>query len=196
MSKGSETRQRIIAKAAPLFNRKGYDGCSMQDIVEAVGLEKGSLYGHFANKEELALAAFDYAWSQTSTARIAGLDTVSDPVEKLRMHVRNVTETPSFAGGCPLINATVDNDDGNSALKKRAKAALKGWQDFLQAIIIEGQEKNDIRPEINPETTASVMITLLEGAMALDRLDKKSTMLAKVGEHLLEYLDTSVRQPA
>jgi TetR/AcrR family transcriptional repressor of nem operon len=59
MSKGTETRNRMITKAAPLFNRKGFEGCSMQDIVEAVGLEKGSLYGHFPTKEALASASFE-----------------------------------------------------------------------------------------------------------------------------------------
>lgn len=51
MSKGTETRNRIIAKAAPLFNLKGFEGCSIQDIVEAVGLEKGSFYGHFPTRK-------------------------------------------------------------------------------------------------------------------------------------------------
>ena len=53
MSKGEETRQRIIAQAAPLFNQLGYEGCSLQDIMDATGLEKGGIYRHFGSKEEL-----------------------------------------------------------------------------------------------------------------------------------------------
>jgi AcrR family transcriptional regulator len=44
MTKEEITRRTIIAKAAPLFNRLGYAGCSMQDIMAATGLEKGGLY--------------------------------------------------------------------------------------------------------------------------------------------------------
>ncbi len=65
MRKGEQTRRKIIERAAPLFNKRGFNGCSMQDISAATGLEKGSLYTHFNNKEELALEAFDAAWAET-----------------------------------------------------------------------------------------------------------------------------------
>jgi TetR/AcrR family transcriptional repressor of nem operon len=196
MSKGTETRNRIIARAAPLFNRKGYEGCSMQDIVEAVGLEKGSLYGHFPTKEALAVAAFEYAWRETSDARLAKMDTVTNAVEKLKIHVKNVVSLPSFPGGCPLTNAIVDNDDGNPALKKLARDALKGWRLYLESIVKEGQERKEIQPEIEPEEVAGLLISLLEGAMALDRLDRKSGFLEKAGRHIMSYLDAVAYQPA
>ena len=46
-SKGQETRQRILAEAAAIFNQRGYEGCSIQAIMEATGLEKGGIYRHF-----------------------------------------------------------------------------------------------------------------------------------------------------
>jgi TetR/AcrR family transcriptional repressor of nem operon len=196
MSKGSETRQRIIANAAPLFNRKGFEGCSMQDIVKAVGLEKGSLYGHFATKEELAIAAFEYAWRETSSARLAKMDSVENAIAKLRMHVNHVVSLPSFPGGCPLINIVVDSDDGNTTLKKMAREALKGWRMYLQSVVEEGQGRNEIRAEVDPGEVATLMISLLEGAMALDRVDKKSGFLANAGKHLNSYLDTLASKKA
>ena len=63
MNKGEMTRQRIIEEAAPIFNQRGYAGCSMQDVMEATGLEKGGIYRHFESKEELAAEAFKYAIS-------------------------------------------------------------------------------------------------------------------------------------
>src|ERR1700733_7017871 len=60
MSKAAQTRQFIIEKAAPVFNKKGYAGTSLSDMTEATGLTKGSIYGNFADKDEVALACFDY----------------------------------------------------------------------------------------------------------------------------------------
>jgi len=60
VTKAEKTRQFIIEKTAPIFNTKGYAGTSLSDITEATGLTKGSIYGNFANKDEVALAAFDY----------------------------------------------------------------------------------------------------------------------------------------
>lgn len=164
----------------------------MQDIVEAVGLEKGSLYGHFPTKEALAIAAFEHAWSETSGARLASMDTVTNAIAKLKIHVKNIVSLPSFPGGCPLLNTITDNDDGNPALKKVARDALKEWRLYLQSIVKEGQDRKEIRPDIESEDLAALMISLLEGAMALDRLDRKSGFLEKAGRHILDYLDSIV----
>ncbi|MCP2807331.1 TetR family transcriptional regulator, partial [Salmonella enterica subsp. enterica serovar Typhimurium] len=59
-SKAERTRQYIIDKAAPIFNKKGYAGTSLNDLIEATGLTKGAIYGNFENKDEIALEAFDY----------------------------------------------------------------------------------------------------------------------------------------
>jgi TetR/AcrR family transcriptional regulator, transcriptional repressor for nem operon len=189
MTKGSETRQRIITKSAPLFNRKGFEGCSMQDIVKAVGLEKGSLYGHFETKEDLAIAAFEYAWKETSNARLSKMDTVENSIGKLKIHINHVVSLPSFPGGCPLINTVVDSDDGNATLKKIARDALKEWRIYLKSIVEEGKSRKEIRAEVDPGEVATLIISLLEGAAALERLDKKSGFLANAGKHLNSYLD-------
>ena len=47
MTKAEKTKQYIIEKTAPVFNRKGFAGTSMNDIVEVTGLTKGSIYGNF-----------------------------------------------------------------------------------------------------------------------------------------------------
>src|SRR6201998_2696923 len=86
-TKGGRTRQKIVETAAVLFNQKGFTGCSMGDIVAASGLEKGTLYGHFSPKEELALLAFDYAWKDTSDKRLRNVDTASNAVDKLKLHI-------------------------------------------------------------------------------------------------------------
>ncbi|MCA1919526.1 MAG: TetR/AcrR family transcriptional regulator, partial [Flavobacterium piscis] len=60
MSKAERTKNFIIEKTAPLFNMKGYSGTSMSDITAATGLTKGSIYGNFENKDEVAIAAFKF----------------------------------------------------------------------------------------------------------------------------------------
>jgi TetR/AcrR family transcriptional repressor of nem operon len=168
----------------------------MQDIVEAVGLEKGSLYGHFSTKEELAVAAFEYAWKESRSVRLARMDEAANAVEKLKIHVDNLMSIPLFPGGCPLLNTVVDSDDGSPALKKSARESLKGWRLYLQTIVREGQERKEIRPEIDPEEVAVLVISQLEGALALDRVDKKAGFVEKAGRHVISYLDRLAVQPA
>src|ERR1700743_3353151 len=53
-TRGEATRRRIVKQSAAVFNRRGYSGTSMSELMEATGLEKGGLYRHFASKEDLA----------------------------------------------------------------------------------------------------------------------------------------------
>src|SRR4051812_149064 len=60
MSKAELTKNLIIKKAAPLFNKKGYAGTSLSDLMEVTGLTKGSIYGNFLNKDDLTAAVYEY----------------------------------------------------------------------------------------------------------------------------------------
>src|SRR5260221_10762070 len=60
MSKGEDTRQFIIEKAASLYNQKGIAGTSISDIMEATNLAKGGIYRRFESKEEITLEVFDF----------------------------------------------------------------------------------------------------------------------------------------
>lgn len=162
----------------------------MQDIVEVVGLEKGSLYGHFPTKEDLAVAAFEYAWQQTCAARTADMNSAANAIDKLKIHVDNALICPSFPGGCPLINTIADSDDGNAALKKVAREALKTWRLYLEGIVRDGQARGEIRTEAASGEVAALIISLLEGALVLGRLDKKAGFLERAGRHLHLYLDS------
>jgi TetR/AcrR family transcriptional repressor of nem operon len=193
VTKGERSRQKIVETAAVLFNQKGFTGCSMGDIVVASGLEKGTLYGHFSTKEELALLAFDYAWKDTSYKRLRNVDTVSNAVDKLKLHVDNYVNTPSFPGGCPLLNFAVDADDGNIALRTRVRKALKGWEDLLAKIVEDGRSAGEINSEIDPHSVANLVISILEGATTVARINRRSAALEDVQRHLNLYLETAVR---
>jgi TetR/AcrR family transcriptional repressor of nem operon len=193
MLKGEQTRRKIIEKAAPLFNKRGFNGCSMQEISAATGLEKGSLYTHFNNKEELAAEAFDAAWAHSSKARAGNLDQVSGSIEKLKLHIDNFVSKPPFAGGCPLLNTAMDADDGNRALYQKAQDALNGWVALLRQIIEQGQESGEVRRSVDAEALSTLVISLLEGAYFTSRLQKSKAALRMAQQHLERYLDEAVR---
>jgi TetR/AcrR family transcriptional regulator, transcriptional repressor for nem operon len=189
MLKGEQTRRKILEKAAPLFNKRGFNGCSMQDISAAAGLEKGSLYTHFHSKEQLASEAFDIAWAQSSNARLDNLDHAPGSIEKLKLHIDNFVSKPSFAGGCPLLNTALDADDGNPALYQRAQRAFDGWIGFLSQIIEQGQKSGEMNPSLDPEALSTLVISLLEGAYFASRLQKSISPLKIAQQHLNRYLD-------
>lgn len=178
MAKGELTRQRIIAAAAPVFNQRGYSGCSMQDIMQATGLEKGGLYRHFANKEELAAEAFRFALAQCAKTWTEDLENIEGSVAKLRSAVQRFLKTPSpIPGGCPVLNTAIDADDGNLVLRKLVRDGIQAWKARISHIVRTGIERGEIRPTIEPQSIANTMISLLEGSLMMSRIEGTQTPL-------------------
>jgi TetR/AcrR family transcriptional repressor of nem operon len=197
MRKGEQTRREIIRKAAPIFNQRGYDGAALSDLMKATGLEKGGIYRHFDSKEQLAAEAFDYAWRESLHARIHDLDTISNTVDRLKQLVTNFIERRGIIpGGCPLLNTAIDTDDGNSVLRERARKALRGWRSYLISVISAGIKAREIRPGVDAKELATLIISSLEGAVMVYRLDRTEEALRGVQAHLDSYLETEVRVPS
>ena len=195
MRKGQQTRQTIIHKAAPVFNKKGYEGTSLSDLMEATGLEKGGIYRHFDSKQELAVEAFDHAWKLAMNARFEGLDEVPNAVDRLRQYLRNFRERRYglVSGGCPLLNTAIESDDGNPQLRGKARQALHSLLYRLQSIVEEGQRKGEIRPDVDASELATLIVTTLEGSVMLSGLQRKGDPRKFACRHLEAYLEAEVR---
>ena len=197
MRKGEHTRQEIIRKAAPIFNQRGYDGAALSDLMKANGLEKGGIYRHFDSKEQLAAEAFDYAWEETLHARIHDLDGITNTVDRLEQLLANFVERRGIIpGGCPLLNTAIDTDDGNSVLRKRARRALRAWRTYLVSIIRAGIKAREIRPKLDAQELATLIISPLEGAVMVYRLERTEESLRAMQAHLNNYLEKEVRAAA
>ncbi|WP_420148583.1 TetR/AcrR family transcriptional regulator, partial [Spirosoma sp.] len=88
LSKAERTRQYIIETTAGIFNTKGYAGTSLSDLTEATGLTKGSIYGNFGSKEEVALACFDYNLSKINQAILHRLSEETTYYQKLMVYAQ------------------------------------------------------------------------------------------------------------
>ena len=195
MTKGEQTRRDIVEKAAPLFNQKGFEGTSLADLMQATGLQKGGIYRHFSGKRELAAEAFDYAWERAVRGRLDGVADVPDSVDRLKKTIANFVERRAglVPGGCPLMNTAVEADDGNPVLRARARRALQGWTERLSRITAEGIQKHQIDRSIAPRKLSQLIISSLEGALLISRLQNDEEPLRAMRQHLDEYLEQSVR---
>lgn len=196
MSKGEETKERILHQAAALFNTQGYAGASISDIMRVTGLKKGGIYNHFQSKDELALQAFDYAIDLIKQRYGDALKNKRHAVERLQAIISvfsaNV-ENPAIEGGCPLMNAAVESDDAHPMLRQRAQAAMDSWRNMVCKVIQKGIARGEIRPKVKADEVASVMISLLEGAVMMSKLYDDSTHLERAIEHLNSYIKNELQ---
>jgi len=198
-TKGIETRRRIVELAAPVFNRQGYVGASMRDLISATGLEKGGIYNHFGSKEQLALEAYDFAMSRVTNALARSQDGATDAVDRLTRMIRafaKFARTPAIAGGCPIMNTAIEADDGNPELRDRARESMRSWHRLIGRIVKDGIAAGTLAPQTDPYALAALLTSSLEGALMLSRLYGDPTYTDRVVDHLVAHVDTLRNAPA
>ena len=186
----------ILARSAQLFNRQGYFGASLSDIMRETGLEKGGIYNHFVSKEQLALEAFDYAYGLVAQRVRDALADKRHAVERLLAIIavfQSEVEDPLVPGGCPILNTAIESDDANEVLRERARAAMNNWFSTIRRIIQKGIERQEIRPDVDADEVATLFVATLEGAIMLSNLYKDAVHMRRASQFMRNYVETALK---
>ena len=176
MNKAERTKQFIVEMTAPVFNEKGYTGTSLNDMTNATGLTKGSIYGNFDNKDEVALAAFEHNRAQVEQIIRGEMSKYEKVKDQLLVYVhvyKDFLKHPFPEGGCPLLNTATEADDTHPALKEKVSAAITHWKSRITALIKKGIDNREFSSTADPEQTALTIIALLEGAIMITKVTGK-----------------------
>lgn len=190
MTKGEETRQFILEKAAPIFNTKGIAATSMSDIMEATKLSKGSMYVHFENKEVLACAAVDHNMKILSSKLENKVNSGSTSQQKLFAYIdffSNPLASP-VTGGCPLLNFGTEADDTNPIVKEKVNNAIKRGQQLLTSIIEKGIADGEFKPEWNAAEFATMLFAMLEGGHLMSRVSGSNDKMKVITQALKKMI--------
>lgn len=193
MTKAEKTRNYIVEKTAPIFNMKGYAGTSLNDITVATGLTKGSIYGNFSNKDEVALAAFDYNLNNNVSKIEAEMSNQVSIKGKLLVYV-SIYQTfivgAVSQGGCPILNTAIDADDTHPALREKALKAVLSWKKRIIKLVEEGISNQEIKAKNNPEQIALTVIAMIEGGIMISRLTNKLDNWNLIMDSLKKYINS------
>lgn len=191
MTKAERTRQYIVEKTSPLFNRKGFYGTSLSDMTEATGLTKGSLYGNFRDKEDIATAAFRYSVSKVKALVNEHLKDVLSCKDQLLALLNFYAEyvfKPPVPGGCPLLNTAVEADDSHASMRRVVTAELMSTVDFIAGLIARGVETGEFRKDCNPRELAYVMFCSVEGAIMFSRVERSREPMDIIVNHCKQLI--------
>lgn len=168
MPKAEQTRQFIIEQSAPVFNIKGYQNTSLADIQAATKLTKGAIYGNFADKNELAMAAYEYNSSLIINALqnwIAKAPTAKEALLAYPgFYVRN-GQAVFRQGGCPLMNAAVEADDHLHYMRGAVRKSMQQLLQIIRDIIERGQANKEFKSKADAKKYAAIIFSLMEGNM-------------------------------
>jgi TetR/AcrR family transcriptional repressor of nem operon len=176
MSKAERTKKFIVEKTAPIFNIKGYAGTSVNDMMAATGLTKGSIYGNFRNKDDVALAAFDHNRKKVDEVIRREIEKEVSAKGKLMVYAKvygNFYRDAFPEGGCPILNTAIEADDTHAVLREKAADAITCWKDNIADIIRKGVADKEFKADIDPEQIAISMVALIEGGIMVVKVTGK-----------------------
>lgn len=193
MSKAARTRQFIIEKTAPIFNMKGYSGTSMSDMTDATGLTKGSIYGNFENKDEVAIAAFKYNIKKLQDTFAKAIEKENTFKGKLLVYPRLYSDYYHLRvtqGGCPILNTATEADDTHPVLRKNVEKAINFWKEKLVFYIEQGILAGEFKAKgIDSERTALTVIAIIEGAVMISKVTGNLKNLSDIMISLNKMID-------
>ena len=193
MTKAEKTRNFIVEKTAPIFNMKGYAGTSLNDITVATGLTKGSIYGNFANKDEVALAAFDYNLKNVSSRIDAEMNKQASIMDKLLVYIdiyQKFIDGSVSEGGCPVLNTAIDADDTHPELRGRVLKAVLDWKNKIAKLVEVGIARKEINADQHPEQIALTIIAMVEGGIMISKLTSKTEYWNLIMGSLKKYVES------
>ncbi|MEO7175556.1 MAG: TetR/AcrR family transcriptional regulator [Saprospiraceae bacterium] len=191
ISKSERTKRFIIEKTAPVFNAKGFAGTSMNDLTNVTGLTKGSIYGNFENKDEVALAAFDYNFNRVTLYIKDKMIATDNSIERLLVYpkvYRDFLKIPLLKPGCPILNTSTEADDTHPKLKERASSALAFWKKSIENQVKRGIKHCEIEADTKPTEVAVIVMSLIEGAIMQAKVTGKATELHIAMKYLEKFI--------
>jgi AcrR family transcriptional regulator len=179
-NKAERTRQFIIEKAAPIFNKKGIAGTSLSDLTKATGLTKGSIYGNFKDKDEVAVCVFQYNVNNLVSYLTRAMDKENTSINKLLAipkAYRRLYKTMIAYGGCPILNTAAEADDTHQVLCRLTVEAIETIKKTIFTLIETGKQSGEINPDTDTNKTAEIIICLIEGGSLLSKTTGKDTYM-------------------
>ncbi|MBH0780818.1 TetR/AcrR family transcriptional regulator [Nocardia sp. NEAU-351] len=180
----------MVAGAADMLRRRGLNATSVRELAKHSGAPLGSTYHYFpGGKSELAAEAVRFADALTThrlTKELAG-----GPLAGLRAFVdfwRTVLLDSDFRAGCPVLAVSVEEQpDTDDAPRRAAAAAFANWID----LIAHSLRTHGAATE-TAATTATLVVTALEGAVALCRAQRETTALDRTALALEAVLESAL----
>jgi TetR/AcrR family transcriptional regulator, transcriptional repressor for nem operon len=189
----SGLRRRVLDAAYSLFQARGYNGSSMQELMAAAGLSGGALHHHFPSKQSVVLAVFKErvapvvreTWIEpvrTSASLGVAVQSVFDEI------IASLDERGSVSG-CPLNNLTLELS--LTDLESRAAAAeiFREWQDALIDRIRDTRGGRDLTKPARAEIAAFI-VSSYSGAMALAKAEQDTKPLRSTAQILKRWLQS------
>lgn len=183
--------EEVICKATEVFWAKGYEAASTEDLLEAMGIGKGSFYHAFPNgKKEIFEMALDQFSNQELKKLRERIAKSNDPVVEIKQFFRNIPfeSQPTHMKGCFLGNTIAELSTIDKQLKAKAVNLLKKLEELFYEVLLAAKEKGKLKSNEDPAVLARYLLTLWNGISITRRMYPDAKALKPLIEMQLKMI--------
>jgi TetR/AcrR family transcriptional regulator, transcriptional repressor for nem operon len=188
-----------IDRATKVFWAKGYEATSIADLIEAMKINKGSLYNAFVSKQALftrVLLKYDRDNRQASLENLEALDNPALAIESLFDALIDESKADKDRKGCLLVNTALDFPNQPEEIQRMVTNALLDFERFFSRLVRLGQKRGDFAVDLDIKETAQWLVTQVVGLRVLARGAFGAAGLNAIRSQVLRHLacaDSSLR---
>jgi TetR/AcrR family transcriptional repressor of nem operon len=189
-------RDEVLDQALLVFWRKGYEGASIQELVDATGLNRGSLYNSFGDKAELFAAVMDRYRSASPFKPLAdaarNLNTVQDIRSLIVTFFHELTKralNDAEHKGCLLTNTSAGFYGCNDTMANWVRETIDGMENALTKLVERGQRNGDITAAAKPRAIARSLVASAQGLNVMARGGASPQVLKDIAAQAVRVLD-------
>lgn len=184
--------QTVITDAMTVFWRKGFEATSIDDLVQATGINRASMYGTFGSKEGLLLAALDHYVLAVNRERLKLLEGSGTVRACLDTYFESLIAFSTGEGrglGCLLTNTAIELSPRNARIRRKLKAIFEQVETAFRRLLERGQAAGEIAPDKDPKALAHFFLTTVQGLRVIARADPDTTSMRQTVASAMSTLD-------
>jgi TetR/AcrR family transcriptional repressor of nem operon len=189
------TREKILNAAFLEFYKNGFQGGSLNQIVDAAGTTKGALFHHFDGKQQLGYAVVDEIIEPLLLSRwLDPLEETTDPLSDLqasfRRFVKEDIESGNWVQGCPLNNLAQEMSPLDEGFHTRIDRLYTVWRKGVATALTKGIDAGTVRKNVAPKAVASMVVAGQMGIWGTGKSSQTKAVMTQASEALCDYLDS------
>jgi TetR/AcrR family transcriptional regulator, transcriptional repressor for nem operon len=186
------SREEVLNKAMITFWRLGYEATSVQDLVAAMGINRGSLYDTFGDKHDLFLATLDHYIQSVVKVTFSRLEKSGSVKQALTEFILDFFVEPAITDldlkGCLVTNSVVELAPHDQECARRVLKNLQWIEETFYRVLVRAQEQGEISEEKDLRALSRFFTSGLQGLQVMAKLDPDRTKLRDIAQVMVSVL--------
>lgn len=182
----------VLDRALEAFWHQGYEATSVQDLVDAMEINRASLYNTFGGKHQLYVAAlrrYEQQWVDGLVEQLRAADDAQAGIRGLLETVADEAASCPKRGSCLLTNAATELGHRDPETAERVRANFQRIEDAFADAVTRGQEHGAVPADVDPRAQARSLLNTLQGLRVMAKTGPEREALQDVVEQALRGLE-------